>query len=171
MKSKRKRCPTVYARQLREITEKYIKATGETDPNLMDLAHWAYNNGEIKKPVIDIIKILAKAFGRALQQDYFSNEKGEPVRHWHAYRENRGGKQLTFWFKMEDATRGKMRLSAQGRRRGTLMDVLQLDRDIDYFNRHYNPGDAIEMDYDFNPDVKESRLPTEYPDAPPPEDD
>ena len=48
----------------------------------MDLARWAYNDGEIKKPVIDIIRILTKAFGMALQQDCFSNEKGEPVRRW-----------------------------------------------------------------------------------------
>jgi hypothetical protein len=170
MKSKRKRRPTVYARQLREITEQYVEASGSEDPNLKDLAKWAYENGKIEKPDIDIIKILAKAFARALQQDFFSNENGDPVRHWHAYKEKRGEKQLTFWFKMEDGTPEKMRLSAQWRRRGTLLDVMQLDRDIDYFNKHYNPGDAIAMDYNFNPDVTEQRLPTEYPEAPPEND-
>ncbi len=49
------------------------------------------------------------------------------------------------------------------------MDILQLDRDITYFNKHYNPGDPIQMDFDYNPDVAERHLPTEYPDEPEPE--
>jgi hypothetical protein len=78
-----------------------------------------------------------------------------------------GGKQLMFWFKMENATPEDMRLSAQARRRGTRADVFQIVRDVKYYNSHYNPGDPIQLDFNFNKDIEEQQFPTEYPDAPP----
>ena len=82
----------------------------------------------------------------------------------------RGDKQLTLWPKMEDMTPEKMRLSLQVRKTGSLQDVLQIERDKRYFNKHHNPGDPIEMDYNMNPDVEEHFLPDEYPEEPPADD-
>ena len=53
---------------------------------------------------------------------------------------------------------------------GDRSDAIQIERDRRYFNTHYNPGDAIQMDYNLNTDVEEHFLPAEYPDAPPEED-
>ena len=44
-------------------------------------------------------------------------------------------------------------------------------RDLNYFNKNYNPGDAIEVDVDFRPDVAELSLPPEYSDEPPDQED
>jgi hypothetical protein len=83
----------------------------------------------------------------------------------HAFKEP--GQQHTLWVKIEEATPHQMHVSAQARRKGVLMDVLQIDRDLGYFNNHHNPGDPIQMSWDFNADVDEQHMPTEYPDAPP----
>jgi hypothetical protein len=42
------------------------------------------------------------------------------------------------------------------------MDILQLHRDLKYFNKHHNPGDPVQMDFNFNPDVEEHDLPPDY---------
>ena len=98
---------------------------------------------------------------------YIEDDNGEPVRRRHAYTVKNDGQQVFSWFKIEDATPEKMRLSAQGRRDGSLMDLLQLVRDINFYNKHYNPGDPLEVDANFTPDIAELGMPAEYPDSPP----
>ena len=68
---------------------------------------------------------------------------------------------------MEDIAPAPMRASLNARSKGCGEDVLQIERDRRYFNKHHNPGDPIEMDYNFNTAVEEHFMPTEYPDAPP----
>jgi hypothetical protein len=46
-----------------------------------------------------------------------------------------------------------------------------LDRDVRYFNKNFNPGDPITVDFNMNPDVEEKRHSAEYKDAPPPDHD
>lgn len=83
----------------------------------------------------------------------------------------RNGKQLTLWPKMEDMTPDKMRLSPQVRKSGNVQDALQIERDKRYFNKHYNPGDPIETDFNINLDIEEHVMPTDYPETPPPSED
>jgi hypothetical protein len=150
-----------------DLIDHYCTETGQTEYDLYEAAAWLYTNGFIEKPKVDIVKIIQKALRRVSQQDFIEDENGEPVRHRHVYKEKRGDQMVMHWFKMEDATREKMHLSAQSRMRGTEMDILQLDRDLSYYNHHFNPGDPIKMDYNFNPAVEERHLPTEYPEARP----
>jgi len=72
---------------------------------------------------------------------------------------------------MEDGTPDQMKLSSQQRRKGIAADVFQADRDLKYYNTHYNPGDPIEADWNFNSDVLERQQPGEYDDTPPDEDE
>jgi hypothetical protein len=44
-------------------------------------------------------------------------------------------------------------------------------RDVDYYNKNYNPGDPIPVDVNFDPDIIELRMPRDYSDEPPDEDD
>jgi hypothetical protein len=45
-----------------------------------------------------------------------------------------------------------------------------LDRDVNYYNRHHNPGDPIEICFNFTPDLAEGQQSGEYNDSPPDED-
>jgi hypothetical protein len=60
-----------------------------------------------------------------------------------------------------------MRASLNSRSKGCGEDILQIERDRRFYNKKYNPGDPIEMDYNFNTAVEEHFMPTEYPDKPP----
>jgi hypothetical protein len=166
-KRKKPRPLSTYTRQLLDLVDEYVEASGDDSPDLYEAACWAYENGKLEKASVDVIRITARAFARACRQDYIKHENGEPVRHRHAVREKRGDRQLTLWPKMENMSPEKMRLSLQVRKIVTVQDVIQMERDRRYFNKHYNPGDPIEMDYNLNVDVEEHFLPTDYPDAPP----
>jgi len=152
-----------------DIIDEFAEETGKTLYDLHEVAAWAYRKGKLLPRPRNIINDLARQLAAAARQDYVEDENRAPVRQRHAVRKKIHGKQMTFWFMMEDATPEDMRLSAQARRRGTLADVLQIDRDVRYYNSHYNPGDHILIDFNYNKDIEERQLPTEYPDSRPDE--
>ena len=77
----------------------------------------------------------------------------------------------TLWPNMENMAPAKFRLSLTSRRNGTVQDALQIERDRRYFNRHYNPGDPIDMEWNITPDIEEHFMPAEYPEEPEAETD
>jgi len=158
-----------YVQQMMKIIDEFAEETGKKLYDLHEVAAWAYHKRKLQPRPRNIINDLAKQLATAARQDYIEDENGGSVRQRHAVKKKLHGKQSTFWFMMEDATPEDMRLSAQARRRGTLADVLQIDRDMRYYNKHYNPGDQILIDYNFNKDIEERQLPTEYPEARPDE--
>ncbi len=166
---KRPRTKSTRVRELLATIDKYIEETGETEPDLHDIARHAYFNG-MEPMVPDPIKRLAREMALASRQDYITDENGEPVRRRHAFVIRRGEEQLTLWSKMEDITPERIKLSAARRRNGTLMDVLQLDRDLTYYNKNHNPGDPILFEANFTTDLQERRLPQHYADERPPEE-
>lgn len=172
MSENRKKPPirSSYTRQVLAVIDRYIEETGDKNPDYHFVAAWADRLGLIEPPPYSIIKQIARAMARASRDDFITDDNGEPVRRRMNYMETRGESQLTFWFKMEDATPEKMKLSSMRRRNGTLMDVLQLDRDIRYFNTHHNPGDPLLFDANFNPDIEERQQPPDYPSGPPGDD-
>lgn len=171
--SKQKQKPrqsSEYVKQMMDIIDQYVEETGETLYDLHEVAAWAHRKKKLEPRPRNIIIDLAKQLAAASRQDYVKDANGESVRQRHAVRKKINGEQMTFWFMMEDGTPEDMRLSAQNRRRGALADVLQIDRDIRYYNKNYNPGDPIQLDFNYNKDIEERQLPTEYPDSPPVED-
>ncbi|HMD55423.1 MAG TPA: hypothetical protein VKJ65_12820, partial [Phycisphaerae bacterium] len=142
-----------YTRQLLTIVDQYVKETGNKNSDMKAVAAWGYERNLIRPAVRDLISQLAHDLARARARDCIADENGEPVRMRHAYVETRGDKQYRFWFRMEDGTPEKMRLSAMSRRNGSLMDVMQIVRDVNYFNKNHNPGDPIQLDFNYNKDI------------------
>lgn len=163
---KKPRPLSVYNRQVLRFIDEYEAIIGHPAEDLMAAAQWAYENGKWEARPRNPVKELARDMARASRQDYITDEQGEPVRRRHSYPVMKGDVQLVFWFKMENGTPEKMKLSLQGRRNGALADVLQADRDRRYFNAHYNPGDPIQMSWNFDLDIEEREYPDEYPEGP-----
>ena len=163
---KKPRPLSLYNKQILQFVDEYERETGESAEDLMAVAQWAHKNGKWEPRPRNPVKELARDLARASRQDYITDEQGEPVRRRHSYPVLRGEVQLTFWVKIENATPEKMKLSLQGRRNGALADVLQADRDRRYYNAHYNPGDPIQMSWNFDLDVEERQYPDEYPEGP-----
>lgn len=168
MTPKKMRPPSSYTRQVLALMDEYEATTGDRSGDLHKMAEWLDHNGKMVPPAYSRTKALAKMLAIAARQDYIENEKGEPVRRRHCYILSAGeSEQSTFsWFKIEDATPDKMKLSVNYRRNGTLRDILQLVRDVNYFNAHHNPGEPIPVNANFQSDIDELSLPTEYQDEP-----
>ncbi len=154
-------------RDLLAIVDKFAALTGDQEPNLYKAAKWALETGEMGEPKVDIYRVAARILARACQQDYIEDENGEPVRRRHAIKIQAGDEQLTLWPKIENMTPAKFRVSLTSRRNGTVQDSLQIERDRRYFNKHYNPGDPIEMEWNLTPDIEEHFMPTDYDETPP----
>lgn len=170
MKRKKKVPGSSYARELQIIIDDYVADTGETVIDMRMVAAWAIQRKRWDQPPADKISRLAKELSAAARQETVVNDDGEPVRRRHAWTEKQGDKQLTFWVNIEDANPHQMRACAQQRRKGILADCVQLERDVDYYNDKYNPGESIQLTFDFTEDMHEKDQPTEYPDAPPEDD-
>ncbi|HZZ28837.1 MAG TPA: hypothetical protein VFE46_12615 [Pirellulales bacterium] len=157
-------------RDLLAIVDDYSKSTGDLEPNLYKVAKLAIESGQMGQPKVDPVRVAARILATACRQDYVEDENGEPVRRRHAIKIEAGAEQLTLWPKMENMTPGKFRVSLTSRRNGTVQDSLQTERDRRYFNKHYNPGDPIEIEWNLTADIEEHFMPTDYPDTPPEQD-
>jgi hypothetical protein len=166
---KKMRHPSAYTKKVLALIDEYEVATDDHSGDLVKTAKWLRDNHRMDDPEYDPVKALAKVLANASRQDYIEDDNGEPVRRRHCYvvTPASDSQQKVFsWFKIEDATPEKMKLSVNYRRNGTLLDIMQLVRDVNYYNKNYNPGDAIPVDANFQPDVDEMSHPAEYQDEP-----
>lgn len=163
-KKKRRRL-SAYYRQILAYLPEYEQETGAPAGDYDLVAAWAYHKKKWKPPPRDFIRQLARDLARASAQDFISDENEEPVRWRYPVRDKKT--QKTFWVTMDKASPEQIKMSAQNRRNGAMSDVLQIVRDLSYFNGHYNPGDPIQMSFNFDLDISERQMPTDYPDAPP----
>jgi hypothetical protein len=166
-----------YERDLQEYIAKYIEATGDTGWTTEKVAAWAIDEGLWHRYRISAIRQLAREITRAASKVYIKDqegfyvvdEHGNRVRKYHPYR--LGTAQPMFWDAMENISRENMNTSKIIRRTGIKGRIAQLITDIDYFNKHHNPGDELIVDPDFTHDIAEGKQSGEYIDAPPDEND
>jgi hypothetical protein len=183
-KKRRRKSTAYYSRCLLEIIHQYEIETGQKAMDFNKVTQWAKKKGLWDPPPHDPDKDFARALAKAARSEMILDEDGLPVRRMHSFiqkekKESSDPSQppketqlrLRLWVSMENATREQMHVSARLRWNGMLDDGMQLDRDLRHFNKHFNPGEPIVVDYDMNKDIHERRLPTEYPDVPPPEDE
>ncbi len=167
MSTRTKRSQSNRDRQFQEWLELYVEETGQTEIEMFDVAVWAVNNEHCDLPRSDALKQLAKQFSKSASTAMITGDDGGPVRKFLPYRETKGLKQQTFWSDIHDLSIDKMKHSVQLVRRQVRSTVIQAERNIEYFNSHINPGDPIQLSWNFDADIEESRMPSEYNDTPP----
>jgi len=168
---KKGRC-SLYSRQLQRFIDEWRHETGADDVDMRLVAAWAINKGLWQPPRKTAVELLARDLSRAAREDYIEDDEGNPVRKRHAYRVKQGDQQLTIWVDIDTAKPGQMRLSVLQRRLGIVGDCIQLQHDVNYYDSHNKHGAKLpQLSLDFGPDVTERNLPTEYPDAPPEDDE
>jgi len=168
MSAKKKRhIASSFQKQLLKFVDEYAAATEQDDVDLRDVARWAIETGRYV-PTHNPVKQLARDMQAASRQEYVEDDNGELVRRRHSYKVRVGDVQHTLWSKMEKISRKHMHMSASGRRRSLLAGCIQLQRDLAYYNLRFNPGDPLQPSFNFEPDLEEHTLPTEYIDEMPP---
>jgi hypothetical protein len=103
---------------------------------------------------------------RALQLAKMEDDDG--VRKYHAIIGLEEQKRL--WAEMYELNPEEMRGSLQSRSSGTYGRVKQIDRDKNYFDKNVNPGDPIEISFNYDQRLADDKHSTEYEDRPPDED-
>lgn len=166
-------------RKMLYLVDQYKKAHpeegDEINPHL--IAPWAISRALWERPPLQPEEMLRRLLARALRDDYTDDPQGREVRKHHAVltevRTADGIKKYSRWYTIFDAPPDHMRQSLALRRRSALADVLQLKLDFESYNENNKFNETIPaFDFDFNRDIAEAEMPTDYPnEAPDGEDD
>jgi hypothetical protein len=131
------------------------------------IVRWAMKNGSYQPSGGSVLKLAAREFARAMRDEYYTDAQGRRVRKKHAYRVSKmtplGERQYTLWVDILDAGPAEMRLAFRQRRGAILCDCKQLKTDVDSYNDNNFHGAQLEMDFNFEEDLEEIALSTEYP--------
>lgn len=158
------------SRKMLYLVEKWQKDNQDAaiDPDLV--ARWTLEGRHYNLPPSDPQNILRRMIARALREHHIEDPQGRGVRKFHTVvTEDMEGRRTSTSYAIYDAPPDHMRLSVALRRRSALRDVIQLQLDLDSYNENNKFGEKIpDPEYNFNPDVLENKMPTDYPaDAPP----
>jgi hypothetical protein len=165
MKERKPRTKSKYERDLEGFIQKYIADTGDQSWTTLKVAQWAVSNGLWQQQKINAIKQLMRELSRTARGATFTDEKGNKIRKYHAFR--LGPHQPMLWAEMEKIQREQMNESATMRRDKLAAGTVKLWLDVDHFNEHYNPGNPITIDPDFTNDITERTQSDTYDDTPP----
>ena len=157
-----------YNHKLQEFIHLFHELEGRP-VSLREVAAWAIREKLWQPPVTSSVDLLAKQLSQAARVDYISDMSGRRVRRFHARRmdvvlPDGEMKQETFWDDITTAQPEHMHMAFQQRRRLIVSDCHQLKTDVASYNDNWNPGNPIQMSWDFTEDVEELDQPTEYPD-------
>jgi hypothetical protein len=158
-----------------DIMEVYRREVTSEPVELTVVAKWAIEHGLWKPTYKSPEELLAGELAQALREQYIEDPQGRRVRRKHARRveellSDGSAKQRVFWDDITTASPEFMQASLQQRRRLILADCQQLKTDVDSYNENYNKsGTLVQTSFDFENDLLESQLPTEYPEFEEPE--
>jgi hypothetical protein len=159
-----------YTQKLQRFIHTFKEEVAHRAVTAREVAVWAIRNKKWRPPLRDAVDQLARELSRAARSEYFVDSSGRRVRRLHARRvevELADGelKQQTFWDDITTAPPEHMHKAFQQRRRIIVSDCHQLKTDVDSYNDNWNPGNQIQMSWDFAADLEELDYPTEYPDS------
>lgn len=143
---------------LQEIVRLYQEEHGPAAFQARDVAAWAIRKRLWQEKPDAMVNRCAEELSRAMREEYITDKKGRRVRAKHAVTFSRDGKQLTLWEDMRTASRRHMDLAFRQRRHQILGDCRQLKSDVDSYNEGLNPGEPIQIVFDFGLDLEEMEL-------------
>ncbi len=91
-----------------------------------------------------------------MREEYIVDPQGRTVRAKHAAKVKVNGEQMTLWDDIRTADRDFMVIAFQQRRQQVVGDCHQLKVDVGSYNQNKNPGEAIQIIFDFTLDVLEA---------------
>lgn len=158
-----------YQQFMRDIAADYRSEHGVDGVDPAKVAEWAVTRGIWKGIPYDPVKQCKKDLTRALAAGYHEDPQGREVRSEIAIPiESQDGQTQWEWCPLYKATPTKFRVAQQLRRTRILADCRQHLIDSESYNDNNEHGAEVGLfDYDFNPDLEEERLPTEYPEEDP----
>lgn len=150
--------------QLQDIVDDYTEEFQVEEIDLDAVSEWAVETKRYQRKIISLAKQCKRELARALRSEHFHDPQGREPRKWHPVRISSGPEQMVLWVEFTKAKPNHMRISLQQRRQGILGRVRQHKTDLDSYNDNNSFKVTLPLfDYDFNKDIEEGALPTEYP--------
>ncbi len=143
-----------YTEQLQKIANDYM-ASGQPWPaTKLDIARWAMNNNRWQAQPAMLLKMCADEIAGAMGEEFITDPRGRRVRAKHvAKTTGPDGEQGYFWADYRTMSVDHMRISAQTERQQIANWCYRLKVDVDSFNEYRNPGPAIQISLNFEPDM------------------
>lgn len=142
-------------RHLQAIVRRYQESGEPWPASAHQMAEWAIRTKLWVRSQSSIVDECAELLTRAMREDYVTDPQGRLVRAKHAARVERNGVQTTLWDDIRTADRVHMEIAFQQRRQQIVGDCRQLKTDADSYNENANKGRAIQIVFDFRPDLAE----------------
>lgn len=144
-----------YTEQLQNIVKSYLEADQPWPATTRQIAAWAIRQGKWKPQASAMVNQCADQIARAMREEHFTDARGRMIRAKHVARMERGGEQIALWADIRSASRSHMQIALQQRRQQIVGDCRQLKNDCDYYNDNKNPGDPIQIVFNFTIDLEE----------------
>lgn len=167
-RGKQPRQPSQYEHDLQEATKLY-KELHPGPFSLIDVAQWMILTGRWSRQRGSAVKELMRHVQQALRGVTLKDENNEPVRVYHAIPTGDGQERL--WAEMPEMSNEQFKATLQARNSGAFGIVKQIHRDQNYFNKNHNPGDPIQLSFNYDARLEDAKHSPEYIDQPPPDDD
>ena len=165
----RSRNGTTKQKQMIQIAEEYMQVHDVDEIDPAEVAKWATSTGRYTPREFDPEKECKKDLTRALGAEHQIDPQGREVRsHVPIPIKSIDGQTHWDWVKIFKCSPDKFKLSQSVRRKGILADCRQHQVDSESYNDNNEHGAQVDLfDYNFNLDLEEERLPTEYPEESP----
>ena len=147
---------STYSKQLQGVIAQYRKSGRPWPASARDIAAWVIENKLWAMRPSDIVNRFADELARAMREEYIVDPQGRTVRAKHAAKVKVNGEQMTLWDDIRTADRDFMTIAFQQRRQQVVGDCRQLKVDVDSYNQNKNPGEPIQIVFDFTLDVLEA---------------
>lgn len=140
-----------YKKELQKIATEFLLEKPEATAS--EIAEWAIASGRWIAPADTHQKRLANEISRAMSEEKRIDGQGRSIRAKHAARIRRNGRQLVLWSDLRGASRDFMNVAFKQRRKQIVGDCAQLKTDVDSYNDNTNPGEPIQIPFDFTNDL------------------
>lgn len=140
---------------LQQLVPQYQAAGNKWPASTREVARWAISTGKWAPHASAIESQCAEEIGRALRDEYVTDEQGRRVRTKHAATYNAGPEQFVLWDDIRTASPKHMKMAFQQRRVQILGDCKQLKNDVDSYNENQNSELTIQIVFDFGIDLEE----------------
>ena len=144
-----------YTEQLQKIVSSYLEANQPWPASTRQIATWAIRQGKWQPQPFALVNQCADQIARAMREEHFTDAQGRTIRAKHVARIERGGEQIALWADIRSASRMHMQVALQQRRQQIVGDCRQLKNDCDFYNKNKNPGDPIQVVFNFTVDLEE----------------
>lgn len=141
--------------QFQDVWRAYERQNGQVPATLREAVEWGVSEGLLALPELDPYDALAGDMGKALREEYRTDERGRRYRVNHAVRVTRAGVQHTFWAIMGFAPKEHMVKAFAQRREQIVGDCLQLRVDVDAYNDLSKDREPVQLVLNFTDDVEE----------------